>query len=428
MKPALGALAAAVRRGETGADGSLLAARGLVLRASLPGARVGARLALRDGALAEIVGFEGIEALALPLTPVDAPVAGDPVRVVPAELAYAGPALLGRVVDALGRPVDGGPDLPPDRFWPLRRASPDPLTRRPVVEPLATGVRALDGLSTLGRGQRIGLHAGPGAGKTTLLAQIAQAAAVDVVVVALVGERGREVGELVARLPAEARARTVLVVARADDPPLAWLRAAETATAFAEWFRGEGRDVLLLVDSLTRVARAVRTVGVAAGEPATRRGFPPSLSTVLPALLERAANDERGTLTGVYTVLVEGDDADDPVAEEARALLDGHVTLDPRLAGAGRFPAVALTRSVSRCMESLVTPAHRDAASRVRGWVSALEAYADLISIGAYQSGARPEVDRALAKRDAIEAFLRQRPEERTPLADTVARLTALAR
>ncbi len=418
----LAALAAAVRRGDTTADGSVVAARGMVLRVTLPGARVGARLALHGGGLAEVVGFEGIEALALPLTALDAVAAGTPVVVgARDDLVPAGNAVLGRVIDALGRPVDGGEPIP--ATWPRRRASPDPLKRRPVDAPLATGVRALDALCTLGRGQRIGLHAGAGAGKTTLLAQIARRAATDVVVLALVGERGREVAELLANLPD--RARTVTVLARADDPPLAWLRAAEAATAIAEWFREDGRDVLLVVDSLTRVARAVRTVGVAAGEPATRRGFPPSLSTVLPALLERAANDARGTLTSVFSVLVEGDAADDPVAEEARALLDGHVVLDPRV---GRFPALAAGRSVSRCMDAIVAPAHREAASRLRSWLAALESHADLISVGAYQKGARPDVDRALEKQAAIEAFLRQPPEDEAPFATTVSRLLALAR
>jgi type III secretion protein N (ATPase) len=418
----LAALAAAVRRGEATADGSVVAARGMVLRVTLPGARVGARLVLRGGGLAEVVGFEGVEALALPLTPLDAVAAGTPVTVDHAEPRVpAGPAVLGRVIDALGRAVDGGEPI--DATWPRTRPSPDPLRRRAVDAPLATGVRALDALCTLGRGQRIGLHAGPGAGKTTLLAQIARRAAVDVVVLALVGERGREVAEMLAQLPD--RARTVTVLARADEPPLAWLRAAETATAIAEWFREDGRDVLLVVDSLTRVARAVRTVGVAAGEPATRRGFPPSLSTVLPALLERAANDARGTLTGVYSVLVEGDAMDDPVAEEARALLDGHVVLDTRV---GRFPALAAGRSVSRCMDAIATPAHREAASRLRSWLAALESHADLISVGAYQKGARPDVDRALEKQAAIESFLRQRPDEEAPFESTISRLVALVR
>jgi type III secretion protein N (ATPase) len=418
----LAALAAAVRRGEATADGSVVAARGMVLRVTLPGARVGARLVLRGGGLAEVVGFEGVEALALPLTPLDAVTAGTPVVVDDAEPRVpAGPAVLGRVIDALGRAVDGGEPL--DATWPRTRPSPDPLRRRAVDAPLATGVRALDALCTLGRGQRIGLHAGPGAGKTTLLAQIARRAAADVVVLALVGERGREVAELLSALPD--RARTVTVLARADEPPLAWLRAAETATAIAEWFREDGRDVLLVVDSLTRVARAVRTVGVATGEPATRRGFPPSLSTVLPALLERAANDARGTLTGVYSVLVEGDATDDPVAEEARALLDGHVVLDTRV---GRFPALAAGRSISRCMDAIVTPAHREAASRLRSWLAALESHADLISVGAYQKGARPDVDRALEKQAAIESFLRQRPDEEAPFESTISRLVALVR
>lgn len=288
------------------------------------------------------------------------------------------------------------------------------------------GVRCLDALCTLGAGQRIGLQAGPGAGKSTLLAQVAARASADVVVLALIGERGREAGELLARLTPAARARTIVVLARADEPPLAQLRAAEAATAIAERFRAEGRDVLLLLDSLTRVARAIRTVGVSIGEPATRRGFPPSLSTTLSALLERAGNDAHGTLTGLYTVLVEGDDADDPVAEEARALLDGHVALDAGLAGAGFFPAVAIGRSVSRCMAQVVEAEHAAAAARLRRWLAAGEARRDLVAIGAYQRGSEPDLDAYLARRTALEAFLRQSPGEIADYAETVRRLRAL--
>jgi FliI/YscN family ATPase len=294
-----------------------------------------------------------------------------------------------------------------------------------VDTPLSLGIRALDAFCTVGAGQRLALEAGPGAGKTTLLAQIAAQSNADVVVLALVGERGREVGAYLAQLE-PARARTVVVLARADEPPLATLRAAECATAIAEGFRATGANVLLLVDSLTRVARALRTVGLAAGEPPARRGYPPSLSTRLPRLLERAGNDAWGTLTALYAVLVEGDDRDDPVAEEARALLDGHLCLDPGLAGAGRFPALAIGRSLSRCMPQLVVPAHAQAAATLRRLLAAGEARADLIAIGAYQRGAEPDVDRFLALREPLERFLRQRPDEFAPYGDTVERLLTL--
>ncbi len=433
LKPLdLRALAAAVRAGASPAPGSVLAARGPSVRVSLPSARLGARLRLgspEDGVIAEIVAFDGPEAVAMPLTPADGLVSGAPaVLLEDAASLHVSEALLGRVIDGLGRPVDGLSPLPSVRDWPLRRPAPDPLTRRPVDRPLPLGVRVIDALCTVGAGQRLALQAGPGAGKSTLLSQVASRAAADVVVLALIGERGREAGELLAKLSAEARARTVVVLSRADDPPLLQVRAAEVATAIAERFRSEGRDVLLLLDSLTRVARAIRSVGVSAGEPATRRGFPPSLSTVLSALLERAGNDADGTLTALYTVLVEGDDSDDPVAEEARALLDGHLALDAGLAGAGRFPAVAVGRSVSRCMAQIADPAHQTAAFTLRRWLAAADARRDLLAIGAYQRGAEPDVDAFQSRRGPIEAFLRQSPAEVADYAETVRRLCALVR
>lgn len=423
----LAALARAVSAGAPAAPGSILGVAGDALRLALPGARLGERLALDDDALVEVVGFDGAEAVALPLTPTARLESGGAIRRVAAgPVVFAGDAVVGRILDALGRPIDGGQPLP-TADWPTVRRAPDPLTRRPVDRPFAFGVRAIDGLCTVGAGQRLALEAGPGAGKSTLLAQMAAQADAEVVVLALVGERGREIGAFLRGLPAAARARSVVVVARADDPPLAWLRAAQTATALAEWFRDAGRDVLLLLDSLTRVARAVRTVGVAAGEPTTRRGFPASLSTVIAGLLERAANGPVGTLTAVYTVLVEGDRADDPVAEEARALLDGHIALDGALAGAGRFPAIDLRHSVSRCMDALVPAAHRAAARRARGWLDALARNHDLIQLGAYAKGADAATDEALRRRDALEGFLRQAPDEATDFETTSRRLRALA-
>ncbi|MGK0359848.1 MAG: type III secretion protein N (ATPase) [Bradymonadia bacterium] len=407
--------------------GTVLAAQGPVVRLSLADAVVGEQVRV-DDALLEVIGFRGTEALALPLTPIGVLQSGAPVaRVTKETRICAGDAVIGRVLDGLGRRMDGGEPLPPPN-WPVQRRAPDPLMRQPVSTPMPLGVRVIDGLCTVGRGQRLGLEAGPAAGKSTLLRQIAAQAEVDRVVIALIGERGREVGDFIRRLSPAARARTVIVVARADDPPLAWLRAAETATALAERFRTEGRDTLLLVDSLTRVARAIRTVGVAAGEPVTRRGFPVSLAPTIAGLLERAANDTRGTLTAVYTVLVEGDVRDDPVAEEARALLDGHLVLDPILAGAGHFPAVRVTASVSRCMTDLVSPAHVEAAARLRGWLAARDRQADLIAVGAYRAGADPAADAALARAKEIDVFLRQGSADVTPFEKTYEALMHLVR
>jgi len=374
-----------------------------------------------------VVGFSGAEATALALEHFQILDSGCPVRRAPqAALLPVGSEIIGRIINSLGEPLDGAPLPPPS--WPLRRRAPEPLSRRPVDQPLVLGLRCIDGLLTLGRGQRVALEAGPGAGKSSLLAYIAAQADAEVVIIALIGERGREVGEFLKRLSPQARARSILVVARADDPPMAWIRAAETATALAEYFRGEGRDVILLVDSLTRVARAIRTVGIAAGEPTTRRGFPPSLSTRLSELLERSSNDEQGTLTALYAVLVEGDQQDDPVAEEARALLDGHLVLEAKLAAAGRFPALDPLRSISRCMSAVSTPAQRRAVRQLRAWLAALTHYEDLLRVGAYKPGSDPLLDKALKRRSAIEAFLRQGLEEHSRFDETLRCLEALAR
>lgn len=426
LPAALGDLAEAIV-GAHPAPGSVLGARGPIARLCLPGARIGEQVAIGGGRY-EIVGFEGTTALALALASPEPLESGAAVRrLAEASRIHASDAVIGRVLDPLGAPLDDGPPLPP-ATWPVARRAPDPLARRPVDAALPLGVRVIDALCTLGKGQRLGLEAGPAAGKSTLLRQIAAQAAVDRVVIALIGERGREVGAFIRALPPEAQARAVLVVARADDPPLAWLRAAETATALAERFRADGHDALLLLDSLTRVARAIRTVGVAAGEPVTRRGFPVSLAPRIAQLLERAANDGRGTLTAVYTVLVEGDPQDDPVAEETRALLDGHLALDPLLAGAGHFPAVRVTRSVSRCMGDLVAPDHRRAAEILRGWLAGRERQADLIAVGAYTPGADPAADAALARAGAIDALLRQGADAPADFDATRAALIRLTR
>lgn len=420
-------LAAAVRAG--GPTPTVLGASGDLLRIRVSAPRIGARYTLQCGGVVEVVGFDGGEATALPLSPTRSPRAGDPL--IPESESprlYAGPAAKGRVLDPLGNPMDGGAPLPPPN-WAQRRPAPAPLSRRPVDTQLCTGVRVLDALVPLGRGQRLAIEAGPGVGKSTLLAQIAAQAEADVVVVALVGERGREVGAFLRKLSPQTRARTVVVVAAADAPPLSWLCAAQTATAIAEWFRADGGDALLLLDSLTRVARAARSVGVAAGEPTTRRGFPVSLDRVIAGLLERTGNDAVGTLTALYTVLVEGDDAlADPVAETARALLDGHWVLDRKLADGGRFPAVAPTRSISRCAPQLQTATAAQAATTLRGWLAALDRRADEIAVGVYQPGAELDVDAGLARRGRIDAFLRQGASEATALGETMARLSALIR
>jgi len=414
------------------ATGRVIAVTGLSLRFELPGVRVGdvVRVQRRGEPLAcEVVGFESGAAVGMALGPLAGVGPDDVVEATGGPLAVrAGKGLLGRVVDGLGRPFDGGPAIEGD-LVAVDRDPPAALERRPVATPLATGVRVLDGLLTLGEGQRVGLFAGSGVGKSTLLGAIARGADADVVVVALVGERGREVGEFLERsLGAEGRPKSVVVVATSDVAPLERLRAAQVATAYAEHFRDAGARVLLLVDSVTRFARAQREVGLAAGEPPARRGYPPSVFAVLPRLLERAGQGPRGSITAIYTVLVEGGDMDEPIADEVRGILDGHIVLDRGIAARGRYPAVDVTVSLSRVMDSIVDRAHRDAARRLRSLVATYEAKRDLVTLGAYAKGSDKELDEAIARMPKIEGFLRQDAGERSTFAETVAGLAAAVR
>jgi ATP synthase in type III secretion protein N len=404
--------------------GRVLGVTGLALRFALPGVRVGdvVEVKRRGETLAcEVIGFHEGEAIAMPLGslagvgPDDEVVAtGGPLQV------RASSALLGRVVDGLGRPLDG--PLPEGGVLvPVDADPPSALARRPVSCAIATGVRVLDGIVTLGEGQRLGLFAGSGVGKSTLLGAIARGAAADVVVVALVGERGREVGEFLEQsLGKEGRARSVVVVATSDAPALERLRAAQVATAYAEHFRDAGKKVMLLVDSVTRFARAQREIGLAAGEPPARRGYPPSVFAMLPRLLERSGQSDRGSITAIYTVLVEGGDMDEPIADEVRGVLDGHVVLDRTIAARGRFPAVDVTVSLSRVMDGIVSPRHRDVARKLRALVAVYEAKRDLVTLGAYAKGTDRELDEAIAKMNRIEQFLRQDPRLVAPFDETV--------
>ena len=411
--------------------GRLTEATGIVLRARVPSVRVGELVDIqRDGRTilqAEAVGFRGDETVLMPLGTLAE--AGPDCLVVPSGrplMLRCSDALLGRVLDGLGQPADGRP-LPDGIPWPVDRPAPDPLTRARITRPLSLGVRALDGLCTVGDGQRVGLFAGSGVGKSTLLGQIARQADADVCVVCLVGERGREVREFLEESLGDAGlARSVAVVATSDAPSLVRLKSAFVATAIAEYFRDQGRRVLLMMDSLTRFARAQREVGLAAGEPPARQGYPPSVFALLPRLLERTGNAARGSITALYTVLVAGGDMDEPIADEVRGILDGHIVLSRELAEAAHYPAIDVLASLSRVMTSVVTPAHRDAAATLRTLLAHHHEKRDLIALGAYQRGGDPWVDRYLAAQGAILAFLRQRPDAPSTLDDAVSALVRI--
>ncbi len=399
------------------ATGEVTAVVGLLVRARLPDVVLGEVVHLgRPGAAplrAEVVGFAGDDVALLPLGELSglaprAPVwrTGRPLEVT------CGDGLLGRVLDGLGAPIDGGPPLVGEA-WAVERPAPAALERPRQLVPLRTGVRAVDGLCPLAEGQRVGLFAGPGVGKSTLLGQLARGADADVVVTCLVGERGRELGEALATHLAARRDRTVAVCATADAPSLVRVRAAQVATAIAEWFRDRrGARVLLLVDSLTRVARAQREVGLAAGEPPARHGYPPSVFALLPRLVERAGGAATGSITAIYTVLVAGGDLDEPIADEARSLVDAHLVLDRRLAGRGHFPPIDVPASVSRLARCVVSAEHDAAARAIRGHLAIYEEHRDLITLGAYRAGGDVRLDAAVAAMPHIERFTRQGADE----------------
>ena len=414
-------------------QGKVVSVTGLGIRMSIPGARIGDVVQIeRRGSTpvdGEIVGFDSGQAVAVPLGAVTGLGPDDIVHTTGAPLeVQAGLQLLGRVVDGLGRPLDGE-RLPAGlRSVPVDRAPPAALARTRISAPFATGVRAIDGLLTLGVGQRVGLFAGSGVGKSTLLGSLARGARADAVVVALVGERGREVGEFLENcLGIEGRRRSVVVVTTSDASALERLRAAQVATAMAEAMRDEGAHVLLLVDSITRFARAQREVGLAAGEPPARRGYPPSVFAALPRLLERTGTAAVGSITAVYTVLVEGGDMDEPVADEVRGILDGHIVLSRDLAAQGHYPAIDVTQSISRVMPSLVNQEQLEATQLVRGLLSLYEQKRDWILLGGYKAGSDARLDRAVKAKSEIDRFLQQMGKEVTRFEETWARLVTLA-
>jgi FliI/YscN family ATPase len=379
---------------------------------------------------AEVVGFRDGRLLLMPL--------GDLMGIQPGGevLALGRPqavavdrSLLGRVVDGLGRPIDGGAPVDAAELRPIyAHTPPSALARRRISEPLETGIRAVDAVLPIGLGQRVGIFAGSGVGKSVLLGNLASHAAADVNVIALIGERGREVREFIERdLGAGGLARSVVVVATADEAPLVRRQAAFVAATVAEFFRDAGQTVLLMMDSLTRLAMVQREIGLAVGEPPATRGYPPSVFALLPRLLERAGtSSHRGNITGIYTVLVEGDDLSDPVADASRAILDGHIVLSRELAAANHFPAIDILASVSRLTDDLLTPEEYRAAGCLRDHLATYRAARDLVAIGAYVRGSDPSIDRALVSLDAVHHYLRQGRHERSARGETLSRLQAL--
>ena len=382
----------------------------------------------REHVPCEVVGFRGGRTLLMPLGELHGIGPGTSVFPTGSPFRVAvGEPLLGRVIDGLGNPLDGV-GAPSGVSWRSTTAAPpDPMTRPRISDRVSLGVRALDTLVPCGRGQRLGIFAGSGVGKSSLMGMIARSTSADVNVIALVGERGREVREFIERDLGDAISHSVVVVATSDQPALVRIKAAFTATAIAEHFRDQGKNVMLMMDSVTRFAMAQREVGLAIGEPPATRGYTPSVFALLPRLLERAGTSHRGSITGLYTVLVDGDDMNEPIADAVRSILDGHVVLTRSLAHSGHYPAIDVLQSVSRLIGEIVTPEVREAGTRLRSALAAYREKEDLISIGAYQAGTDPLLDATIALRPRIDGFLRQRVDEPTAMEEADAGLIALA-
>lgn len=376
------------------------------------------RICLADGreVLGEMVGFKENRVLLMPYEDTEGIGFGAKVINTGRKLEMnVCDELIGRTVDALGRPMDGGPPIP-DRgiHYSVVGEPSNPMDRPRIDTPIQMGVKAIDGFITIGKGQRMGIFAGSGVGKSTLMGMLARNVKADVNVISLVGERGREVVEFLERdLGEEGKARSVVVCATSDQPAMLRNKCAMSATAVAEYFRDQGKDVLLMMDSVTRFCMAQRDIGLAIGEPPVARGYTPSIYSALPKLLERSGNFKKGSITGIYTVLVEGDDMNEPISDTVRSIIDGHVMLSRKIAQKNHYPAIDVLASISRLMNDIVEPEHKQAAGRMRNMLATYDDNADLISIGAYKSGANPELDQAISHIDRINALLQQRVEEK---------------
>lgn len=376
----------------------------------------------------EVVGFRDRHTVVMPYDELTGVARGDAVRCLStSQHVPVGMALLGRVVDGFGRAIDNQGDILAQDYYPLLNAAPSPTSRKRITEPLGTGIRAVDALLTCGQGQRMGIFAGPGVGKSILLGMVARYTSADVIVIALVGERGKEVRDFLERdLSHEGRVRSVVVVSTSDQSPVLRIRATLAATSIAEFFRDQGKSVLLLVDSLTRLAMAQRQIGLAAGEPPATKGYTPSVFAMMPKLLERAGQSQHGSITGFYTVLVEGDDITEPVSDAVRGILDGHLWLSRALANKGQYPAISTLESVSRVMPDVVQTAQSDVAAKIKRLIAIYDDIEDLVNIGAYVPGSNPQIDLAVKVHPIIDQFLRQGMSERVAFGEAVNTLLEL--
>ena len=377
----------------------------------------------------EVVGFRENRILLMPLGSIEGLKAGAKVVNSGSDMKVkVSDSLLGRVLDGLGNPIDGLGEIAADKYYSTSGKLINPLKRKPIDEPLSLGIRAIDGLITVGKGQRMGIFAGSGVGKSTTLAMMAKNTSADINVIALIGERGREVREFIEHtLGVEGMKRSVVVVATSEQPSLVKIKAAFVACAIAEYFRDKGKDVLFMLDSVTRIALAQREVGLAVGEPPATRGYTPSVFALMPKFLERAGCNECGTITGLYTVLVEGDDFNEPVSDTARSILDGHIMLSRSLAHKNHYPAIDVLQSISRVMNNIVDKEHKDAAGKIRSLLASYAKNEDLINIGAYQRGADPLVDKAISLMDKIDRYLIQSGEDKTDYQTSVSEIIRLA-
>jgi flagellum-specific ATP synthase len=413
--------------------GQVLESVGQTIESAGPLASVGECCEIQDQFghthLAEVIGFRGSNLLSMPVESTEGIRFGNSVSALGVHPQIeAGPALLGRVVNALGAPIDDGRPLSVSQTLPLDGVVRRPLDRASIRTPLGTGIRVLDALLTVGGGQRVGIFGGSGVGKSTLIGMMTRNTEADVTVVGLVGERGREVGEFLEdSLGDEGRARSVVVVSTSDQSPLMRMRAALAATTIAEFFAREGKHVLLVLDSLTRFAMAAREIGLAAGEPPTNKGYTPSVFTRLARLVERAGQFRNGSITAFYTVLMEGDDQQDPLVDAVRSLLDGHIVLSRTLAAEGWYPPIEVLDSISRLMPAVTQPEHRGHAALLRRLMAVYARSEDLVRIGAYKPGSDPDLDRALRAREVMRAFMAQGVDEQVHFADCVRQLAALA-